>query len=140
MSVSCCTDVLNLCWCFFKGEGSAETDVTDEGQKASVEGKKDPILRRRELLLDSGLAEVCHSHTFCCCYWLVLAVLVNWILDGVVFVFLNMTFLLIKALSLVFLFSKPWCIILLQSVTIRVWLKHVSRMLVLSFDPTLAEK
>jgi hypothetical protein len=45
----------------FKGEGSAET-VNDDGQKASVEGKKDPSLRRRELLLDSGLAEVSFSY------------------------------------------------------------------------------
>jgi hypothetical protein len=52
--------MLNLC-VFFKGEGSVET-VTDEGQKVSIEGKKDPPLRRRELLLDSGLAEVLFSY------------------------------------------------------------------------------
>lgn len=52
------SDVLNLCVCFFKGEELAETDVTDKVQMTSVEGKKDPSLRRRELLLDSGLAEV----------------------------------------------------------------------------------
>ncbi|KAJ4819206.1 Pumilio [Rhynchospora pubera] len=41
-----------------QGEELAETDVsTGEGQKASVEGKKDPSLRRSELLLDSGLGE-----------------------------------------------------------------------------------
>ncbi|XP_078149076.1 pumilio 24 [Carex rostrata] len=40
-----------------QGEELAETDVTDKVQMTSVEGKKDPSLRRRELLLDSGLAE-----------------------------------------------------------------------------------
>ncbi|KAJ1686017.1 hypothetical protein LUZ63_017407 [Rhynchospora breviuscula] len=41
-----------------QGEELAETDVsTGESQKASVEGKKDPSLRRSELLLDSGLGE-----------------------------------------------------------------------------------
>lgn len=31
----------------------------DENVKSVAGGKKDPIVRRRELLVDSGLAEVC---------------------------------------------------------------------------------
>lgn len=31
----------------------------DENVKSIAGGKKDPLLRRKELLVDSGLAEVC---------------------------------------------------------------------------------
>ena len=38
-----------------KHSSSSEMPLLGEG------GKKDPVLRRRELLIDSGLAEVCYS-------------------------------------------------------------------------------
>lgn len=36
----------------------AEEDVEDEANKDKTSGKKDPIVRRQELLIKSGLAEV----------------------------------------------------------------------------------
>lgn len=44
-------------------ESDEEMSDAEENVKSVAGGKKDPILRRRELLVDSGLAEVC---LFCC--------------------------------------------------------------------------
>lgn len=44
------------------GEKESEADgskVSAEGSEVVEGGKKDPLIRRHELLVDSGLAEVC---------------------------------------------------------------------------------
>lgn len=54
-------------------DNSDTEDVTTESDKRTNEGgKKDPFLRRQELLVNSGLAEVGIHCTFACIYFLFL--------------------------------------------------------------------
>lgn len=56
-------------------EDDEEMSDAEENVKSVAGGKKDPILRRRELLVDSGLAEVCLF--FCSCVLLLEVELLN---------------------------------------------------------------
>lgn len=46
-------------------DGDGDSDHSDGDIQLNEGGKKDSLKRRQELLVNSGLAEVC---TLCCCY------------------------------------------------------------------------